>query len=171
MEMIQNRNNFGWEWGRIETNKEDGVLFNQITSLDYTMQRALHSVRMVPLPRWSVTFSGLKIPHATNTTRVLKEASLGMTPVPRQHTCQSWCTGTQPAEASRNKENPAGSRGADRQCSLPRNSTTLASTCNHPAALRQAEKGIYTAHKRDHTCKLQSALPEHLTTSRHFKFV
>lgn len=116
-------------------NKEDGVPFNQITSLHYTMQGALHSVRMVPLPRWSVTFTGVKIPHATNT------ASLGMTPVPRQHTCQSWCTGTQPVEAYRNKGNPGGSRGAGRQCSQPHKLHNSGKYAQPPSCLKAGRKG------------------------------
>lgn len=117
------------------------------------MQRALHSVRMVALPRWSVTFTGAKTPHATETTL------LGMSPVPRQHTCQSWCTTTQPAEDSINKENPVGSQGAERQCSPSQKLHNFGKYTEQPSCLK-AEKGMYTAHKIHHACKLQSVLPD-----------
>lgn len=133
-------------------NKGDGVPFNQITSLHHTMQRALRSVRMAPLPRWSVTLAGVKIPHATNTP------SLGMSPVPRQHTCQSWCTGTQPAEDYMNKENPGGSQGADRHCSLSQKLHNSGKYMQPPSCLK-VEEGMYTAHKCDHAWKLPGALP------------
>lgn len=67
-----------WKWSKPEIiwggndrkskkHKDQRVLFNQITSLHNTMQRALHSVRMRTLPKQSVTFK-VRSPHTTDTS-------------------------------------------------------------------------------------------------------
>lgn len=167
--MIQNRNYFGWEWGGIQKNKEQGVLFNQVTSLHYTMQRVLHSVRMVPLPTWSVTFK-MKSPYVTDTTSLLKLLSEWLQCPSSTHAkAVALRLGLLKPTGAKKILQAVGELTGSPSC--PRNSTkTLTNTYNHSVTLRQAEKGMHTVCKCDHVCKLQSALPEHLTMPRHFKF-
>lgn len=150
-------------------NKEEGVLFNQITSLQYTMQRALHSVRMVPLPKWPVTFK-VKSPYATDTTSVLKllsenDASAQAAHMPKLLHWDLACWSLQ-------KQRKSCRRSGSWQAVLPALETPqqqMTSTCNHSTTLRQAEKSMYTVYKCDHACKLQKCFTRALDNLQAFQ--
>lgn len=126
-------------------------------------------MRMVPLPKCSVTFK-VKSPYATDTTSVLKLLSeLLQCPGSTHARAVALRLGLlKPTEAKKILQ-AVGELTGGRPC--PRNSTTPISKCNPSVPLRQAKKDIYTIYKCDHVCELQSASPEPLTIFRHFKFV
>lgn len=169
MEIIQNRNNFGWEWGGIQKKTKTRVFFST-KSLPCTTQCRGHFTAWEWYPcqssRWLLKWKVLMIqtllvcfasewcqcPSCTHTRTVALRLGL-----------------PKPTEANKILQAVKELTGSP---PCPRNSTTtLTSTCNHLVTLGQAEKGMCTIYKCDHVCKLQNASPEDLTTSRHLKFV